>query len=272
MHLADPVFPPLLSGFDVRAPARPFTEALAGAQAGRYGAGDVVWARNTRIVDVAVILEPDVERSRTYEILCAGAVAVSDALGAIAPPEVAITWNWPHILMANKARVGQLRFELSAEDGPDGAPLWLVLGLELAVNPNPDGPEPGLYVGTTTLFDEGCIELDRTRIIEAWARHFLTWLNTWGDDGFKPVHEAYLFRANGYREEIRMTIGDRNLTGTFVGLDDHGHMLLKTADGVEMLHMRQAPRRRRGQGLPPRASPRTSRSRRSQGSRRRSGR
>jgi len=237
MHLKDPVFPPLFQGIGVRAPQRPFSDAVAGAAKGRYGGGDLIWARNTKIMDVAIVLEPEVERARCYEILCAGAVAVSDALGAIAPPEVAITWTWPHILLANKARVGRLRFDLSPETGEDGAPLWLVLGIELAIMPDLSEPEPGLYLDRTTLFDEGCVDLDRTQVIEAWSRHFLTWIHTWSDEGFKQVHEAYLFRAEGYRQDIQMEIGGRRLTGNFIGLDDNGHMLLKTEKGVERLHM-----------------------------------
>ena len=240
MHLNDPEFPPLFTGHGVRAPLRPFTEAVKGAADGKYEAGDLVWARNTRVMDIAIVLEPEVTRERGYEILCAGAVALSDALGAIAPPEIAITWTWPHIILANKARVGKLRLEFSPQTGDDGAPLWLVLGVEITISPDLAEPEPGLYVDRTTLYDEGCVELDRTMVMEAWSRHFLTWINTWSDEGFKPVHDAYLFRANGYREEIQMEFDGRQLSGTFIGLDDNGHMLLKTENGVEQLHMEKA--------------------------------
>lgn len=240
MHIADPTFPPLFNGHGVRAPVRPFEDAVRGAREGRYGAGDLIWARNTRIMDVALVLEPDVERERGFEIVCAAAVALSDALGAIAPPEIAITWTWPHLILANKAGVGDLRFDISPEDDEDGAPLWLVIGVEVTIQPDPTEPEPGLYVDRTTLFDEGCFELDRTQLVEAWSRHFLTWINTWMEEGFKPVHEAYLFRASGYREEIQMDLEGKRLVGTFAGMDDHGHMLLKTADGVELIHMARA--------------------------------
>lgn len=235
MHLKDPEFPPLFNGKGLRAPSRPFAEAVKGAQEGRYGAGDLLWARNARLVDVALVLEPDIPPQQTYQILCVAAVALSDALGAIAPPELAVTWTWPHRLLANKAHVGDLRFSVAPQTGEDGAPLWLVIGLELAVRPDPSGPEPGLFVDRTTLFDEGCTELDRTQVLESWSRHFLTWLNTWTEDGFRPVHEAYVFRAEGYRDDIVMDLQGRQLAGTFVGLDDNGNMLMKTASGMELV-------------------------------------
>lgn len=240
MHLNDPSFPPLFNGHGVRAPVRPFADAVKGAGEGRYGAGDIIWARNARVMDIAVVLEPEVGRERSYEILCVAAIAVSDALGAIAPPEIAITWNWPNIIRANKARVGALRLEISPEDDDEGAPLWLVVGVELVISPDMSEPEPGLYVDRTTLYDEGCAELDRTMVMESWSRHFLTWINTWSEEGFKPIHEAYLFRANGYREEIQMDWGGEALTGTFIGLDDNGHLLLKTEQSVRQLRMDEA--------------------------------
>ena len=231
MHVRDPVFPPLFSGHGVRAPNRPLTEALKGAQTGTFGAGDVVWARNTRLLDMALVLEPEVERDRVCEVLCVAAVAVGDAIGAIAPPEVAITWNWPGVLLANNARFGQIGLEVAPENDDDGCPQWLVLGIEMAIWPAPDGPEPGLFVDRTTLADEGCVDLDRSDFIEAWSRHFLTWLNTWNEDGFGPVHEAYLFRANHYRSEIEIDCAGETVRGTFSGLDDHGNMLVKTEAG-----------------------------------------
>lgn len=237
MHLPDPVFPPLFSGHAVRAPRRPFAEAVEGARGGRFGAGDVIWARNTRLMDLAVVLEPDVKRPRTYEIVCLAAVALADAIGAVAPPEAAINWTWPDQLTLNNARFGEIRFAVSREEDGEEVPRWLVLGIEVAVAPAPDGPEPGLFLDRTTLVDEGCSDLTRTHVIEAWMRHFLVWLNTWSEDGFGPVHEAYLFRANGYRQAIEVETAGSRLSGIFQGLDDHGNMLLKTDAGTRLIAM-----------------------------------
>ena len=54
MSLADPTFPPLLSGFAVSEGEDVFKTACTKASAGEAGAGDLFWSRSTSRFDVAV--------------------------------------------------------------------------------------------------------------------------------------------------------------------------------------------------------------------------
>lgn len=229
-----------MTGHPVKAPLLPFPHACEEAAAGRLGAGDVVWARNLDRLQLALVLEPDVERVRAREMLFVAMVALGDSLGALAPPEVAITWGWPRTVYVNGARLGALEMALSPGEDESGAPDWMVIGLDLPIRPDTRGPEPGLYLDRTTLADEGCIELDRSTLIESFCRHLLTWIHTWSEDGFKPVHEAWMFRANGRGEAIAIGYDGERLTGRFLGLDDHGNMLLNTAGGTALLEVETA--------------------------------
>lgn len=235
MHLPEPTFPPLLTGHPVKSPVMPFAHAVEAARAGRLGAGDVVWSRNTSRLDCAIVLEPDVPPERTLEIHYLTMVAFGDALGATAPPEVAVTYGWPATLRVNGGIAGGFRTAMADTCGETGAPDWLVVSVGLAMRGDFSILDPGRDRDHTNLDEEGCSEVDRTTLLDSFCRHFLTWIHTWEEDGFKPVHENWLFRADGYREEIALTYDGRALKGTFIGLDDHGNLLLKTDAGMEVL-------------------------------------
>lgn len=235
MHLPDPSFPPLLTGHSVSAPQTPLGEALAGLAQGRFGAGDVIWSRNTQRCALACIFEPDVGRERAAEMLPLAVVALGDALGALVPPELPITWRWPATIRADGARVGEINM-LLASDGDDGFPEYLVIDLWLALRERADS-EPGNDLENTTLFEEGCTDLDRTRLVESFSRHLLTWLHRWETEGFAPVHEAYLFRADGYKSQIALDHGGETVRGEFGGLDEHGNLLLRNDEGTRLLNL-----------------------------------
>ena len=235
MHLPDPSFPPLLTGYSVSAPQTPLDEALAGLAQGRFGAGDVIWSRNTQRCALTCIFEPDVDRARAAEMLPLSVVALGDALGALVPPELPITWCWPAVIRADGARIGEINM-LLAPDGEDGLPQYLVIDLWLALRDH-GGVEPGDDLENTTLFEEGCADLDRTRLIESFSRHLLTWLHRWNTEGFAPVHEAYLFRADGYKDRIALDHGGEAVRGDFCGLDEHGNLLLRNDEGTRLLKL-----------------------------------
>jgi len=67
MQDMDPIFPPLLASRPVRAPNRPFENACNDAMQGKAGAGDVYWAQNTRVLDCAIVLEPEVPLAQALQ-------------------------------------------------------------------------------------------------------------------------------------------------------------------------------------------------------------
>jgi len=235
MHLPEPTFPPLLAGHAVKRPVRPFARALEGARAGAFGAGDVVWSRDVNRLECAIVLEPEVTRERAEEMLYVAMVAFGDALGAIAPPEVAVTYRWPQTILVNGGVAGHMPIVLSEETGADGAPAWLVVGAELVLRDDSKGIEPGLDPDRTTLYEEGCGEVTRTGLLESFCRHFLSWVHSWELEGFAPVHAMWLGRAHDREKPVEIDCGGKTLTGTFVGLDERGNLLLRTAAGMEMI-------------------------------------
>lgn len=227
MQIADPTFPPLLTGHAVDPPERAFETACARAAAGEAGAGDVLWSRNEARIEIAIVLEPEVGMETAAQMLPLCLVAIGDCLGALTPPQVGVTFTWPNIVCMNGAPAGLFHAAAAPTQGEGDVPDWMVLALDLHHKREEEDAEPGETPNRTWLSEEGGGELTHAEIIESYSRHFLTWLNMWNDDGFKPVHDSWMFRAQNKEEEITLTHRGRAHEGTFIGLDESGNLLLK---------------------------------------------
>ena len=226
-----PSFPPLLRERPVLMPDDPLDAACQSASAGDAAAGDAFWSCSANTISLAFVLEPEVERPRVQEMLFVLMVAAADSLGSICPPELAITWDWPNAVYGNRARLGTASLVLSEAENASGQPDWAVAALDIRLRPS-DEREPGLTPDVTTLWDEGAVGLEVVPALEALSRHFLVWINRWESDGFKPVHEAWLFRCDGYRKDVS---DGQNVIGRFSGLDEIGNLILHMESETRVL-------------------------------------
>lgn len=235
MDLLDPDFPPLIRGFAVDAGEDPVHIALDKAESGALGAGDLLWSRSTENAALAIILEPEVSAEHALCMVPLAMVALADSLGAIGPPNMPITFDWPKTILANGAVVGSVDMHFSPLAGRRDIAPYAVLSLTLDIMWNADPTdskrqpaiEPGQNLMRTVLHEEGAGDLDRTMIIESWARHFTTWVDTWEQDGFKPVHENWLFKAHYRNEQVIIPTARADETGFLLGMDENGGLLVK---------------------------------------------
>ncbi|WP_417694179.1 biotin/lipoate--protein ligase family protein [Roseibium sp.] len=228
---SDLILPPLLNSRPVVPPDDPFEAACQAAAADQADTGDLFWSTRADRLTFGLVLAPEVKPEQARHMLFVMMVAAADALGAIAPPEIGITWAWPATVLANRGKLGGARMAMSQSVDDDGAPDWLVVGLDLALQPDSlqgqGDSEPGQQPDVTSLWDEGAAELDTVGCLESLSRHFLTWLHRWESEGFRPVQEAWLFRCEGYKQEIEVSGPDGSRKGRLLGLDEAGNLLLK---------------------------------------------
>jgi biotin-(acetyl-CoA carboxylase) ligase len=209
-----PLFSPvLISG------QSPWDAALTVISAGQAEAGQVFYIEQKNRLELALILEPDVVREKAQQMLHVMMVAIGDALGAIIPPEIAIQYRWPNGLLANGARFGSVNLQFF---GDDEEADYLVLGVKFTLRDDIEDIDPGLYEGTT-LWDEGCGELELNRLIESICRHFQLQLNTWQEEAFAPIHQTWVGR---YDDNKALLLED-DVEANFIGLDEMGNGLLK---------------------------------------------
>lgn len=227
MHLEDPQFPPLLKGHPVKSPVQPLAHACRLAQSGKLGAGDVVWSRNTARAQLAIVLEPEVVLERALQMGPLVMVALGDCLGSLCPPKVAVQYRWPGGILLNGALAGEVR--VAAPRAAGGAiPRWLAVGVDLDLAAPHDERREW---SRTSLAEEAGPGITRTDVIQSLAAHFLARVNAWEEEGFRPAHDYWLFRAEGRDAPVTVVHAGRTVQGRVMGLDEGANLLLGTEEG-----------------------------------------
>ncbi len=224
-----PTFPPLLQGQPARAGEDPFERAKAMAALGCDG-GTILHAIQADRLRVAVVLAPELSLRDAMAMLPLCAVGFQNALGALAPPEVAVHLTWDGEIRVNGARCGYLRAAASVND-PDAVPDWLVIGWEVALMQV--GQAPGETPDVTALHEEGCADLSPVSLVESWSRHMLSWLHRWEEEGNAPLHAEWMGLVQGVGEDV----SQGGISGTFLGTDDRFGMLIRTNETTHLVPM-----------------------------------
>ena len=227
--LTKPDFPPLLTGKAVGARVDPFDKALAQVLTGTVTPGLIHYAESGDVMRTAITLAPEQPLAQAVGAIYAVQLGLSDAIGALAPPEVAVQFTWPAGLKINGARCGGFRAAASTGDAT-AEPDWLIVGVEVPVSsPDADG---GVTPDDTTLHAEGCVDLTAASIVESWSRHTLVWIHRYLSDGFAPLHEAWRGKCDAIGTEVTTP-----QSGLFVGLDERGGMLLRRGNDTRLIPM-----------------------------------
>jgi biotin-(acetyl-CoA carboxylase) ligase len=159
--------------------------------AAKSGAGTLVWVRRFDLVEFAVVLEPEEPLASARRVLYAGMSALVDALSFHAPPETLIAIEWPDAILVDGGVVGGARLAWPKNADEKAPPSWLVFGamIRTAIL-SPD--EPGIRPQAAALDEEGFDDLGSGQLLSTFARHFMSSINTWQQDGFRPIMENYL--------------------------------------------------------------------------------
>lgn len=223
-------FPPLFSAM-ATAGVDPFVAACEQAKTG-CDAGLVTHDIQPDTLRAAIVFAPEVALSEAVIMLPLCGVGFQNAFGAIAPPEVSVHLDWNGAIRVNGAVCGTLTMAAAPHD-PEEIPDWLVVGLNLSLWT--DAEDTGLTPDVTSLFAEGCSEVDPTHLLEAWVRHTLVWINRWNDDGVRPLHNEWTPLAHGLKDTC--TAGSTQ--GLFFGVDENFGMILKSGDETRIIPLTQ---------------------------------
>lgn len=219
-------FPPLFQGL-ATAGQDPFAVACENARAG-CDAGLVAYDLRPDKLRAAIVFAPEVPLTEAAIMLPVCAVGFQNAFGALAPPEVALHLEWNGAIRVNGGKCGSLKIAASPDE-TDEQPDWLVVSLELMLWP--ENEETGLTPDVTALYTEGCADIEAPVLLEAWVRHTLVWINRWLEDGARPVHQEWKPLAY-YLDE---TVTQNGVTGTFIGVDEHFGMILKSDETTAVI-------------------------------------
>lgn len=154
-------------------------------------------------------------------------IALHQAVIDLAGPAVAdrLILKWPNDLLLDRRKVAGILVE--GERLPDGRfPVVVGVGVNCVSHPEIDGALPA------TDFAAAGIPLEAEALFGRLAIRMAGEISRWDSGaGFATIRGAWLARAGGLGEPVRVNLPDRVLEGRFEALDGDGRLVLALADG-----------------------------------------
>lgn len=205
---------------------------------GGVAAGTLVWAkeqtagrgRRGRLwlsppgnLYLSLIVRPGGAPAEAAQLGFVAALGLGEALLEVAGPALSLAYKWPNdVLVGNRKLAGIL---LESETGGRGAVDFVIIGIGVNLASKPENVE----FPATSLALEGFADIAPMVLLRAFVRHFDAWATRWRQDGFAPVRSAWLGRAGGLGDDIRVRLGRATLCGRFLDLDADGALVLDAA-------------------------------------------
>ena len=199
-----------------------------------YPDGTLVWAkkqtagrgRRGRVWDsppgnlyLSLILRPAVPLQKASQLSFVAALALFDALGNISEPGHQIKLKWPNDVLLQDKKVAGILLESQANSRE--APAWVILGIGVNVN---HFPKNTVFPSTSLSAENWSVNVEAT--LQAFARSFQRWANSWAEDGFEKIRLNWLQRALGLGQKIEVNLETVTLEGVFKDIDKHGALVL----------------------------------------------
>lgn len=173
----------------------------------------------------ALILRPEEPAALAVQLTYVAAVSLAAAISNLAPPLIEVRFRWPNDVLLYDAKAAGIWLETAPVANDRYA--WLVLGMAVNVEKVPEHLDPP----ATSLWLEGATEVTVTGLLEVFTRHFLSWINRWAEEGFKPIHRAWSIRPHGLGQPLALELESERLQGKFVELDEQGVLRLELGNG-----------------------------------------
>lgn len=174
---------------------------------------------------MSLVLRPEGSAAAAAQLGFVAALGLGEAITELAGPALELRYKWPNDLLADGRKLAGilLESETSANDQVD----FVVLGIGANLASAPSGVE----YPATSLAEQGFPGVTPPLLLEAFARHFDEWVQRWRFEGFAPIRAAWLMRASGIGEAIRVRLERNTLLGRFHDLDNDGALLLDGTEG-----------------------------------------
>ncbi len=233
-----PSFPSLYQPIAMAHELEPFERAIRIAAEGAEP-GTILWSGRADEALAAVVLAPEQSRERSLPVLQVALLALGDALTALVPPVVAVTFDWPDGLLINGGLVGGVRMAVAPEAQSEPIPDWLVIGIEVRIRGSWES-EMAAERRLASLEAEGCDGIRSIDVLETFGRHFLGWIELWQEQGVEAVHRAWLARTPALGRRVRFELAGHRKEGVFSGITESGDLRLGEGQGAQIVSIESA--------------------------------
>lgn len=187
------------------------------------------WQSPAGNLHASLLLELGCAPRTAQQLSLVAGVAAIDALSEHAhgsPIARRLRLKWPNDILLDGAKLGGILIESTTlglrQIGVVG------IGINLASAP------PGVGRAATHFGTLGPT-LAPDAVLPGLAGAMQNWLATWREgEGFEAVRRAWLERAGPAGEPISVNTGTGSISGTFLGLDETGALVLRDAEGSEL--------------------------------------
>jgi len=183
---------------------------------GRRGRGFVSPAGN---LFMSILLRPDRPAASAAQLGFAAALALGDAILPLLPRPEGLRYKWPNDVLIDGRKVSGILLESQAAS--EGRLDWLVVGIGVNVASFPEDVD---YPAISLAAAGARVTVET--LLETVAGGFERWYERWREEGFRPLRQAWLPRARGLGESIRVRLQGEEASGRFAGLDEDGALLL----------------------------------------------
>jgi BirA family biotin operon repressor/biotin-[acetyl-CoA-carboxylase] ligase len=193
-------------------------------QAAGRGRQGRTWTSEPGNLYASLLLRDPVPPARLGELPLVVAVALHDAVADLMPPPLrpGLAIKWPNDLLLGGAKLAGIL----VEGMTDGTNQTVVIGVGVNCRHHPEGTD----YAATDLAAAG-VPTEPEAMFERLASRLAERLDAWRSGPFDAVRAAWLSRARGIGEPVKVRLPRGTLDGTFEALDAEGRLVLRLADG-----------------------------------------
>lgn len=196
------------------------TAVWAGEQTAGRGRRGNDWVSPPGNMYLSVVFRPACPAAVAAQLGFVAALALSSAISDRTGLDPRL--KWPNDLLLNRNKLAGILIE-SASSGREDVD-WVVVGSGLNI-----ASHPTALPGTTSLAAAGA-SVGVAEMVTTYLDHLQRWVEYWQANGFATIRDAWLARAAGRGDKIRVRLADRVEEGTFEDLDETGALVLVQGD------------------------------------------
>lgn len=172
----------------------------------------------------STLWRPECSAASAAQLGFVAALAMGEALDGFIPAGGRLRFKWPNDLLLNGRKLSGILLE---SETSAAIVEFVVIGIGVNLATSPTGTE----TAATSLAQEGAPGVTPEMVLPRFAAAFATWEGVWRQGGFAAIRPAWLARAGGVGEDIRVRLERETLYGRFLDLDDAGALLLGQGAG-----------------------------------------
>ncbi len=198
-----------------------------GKQTAGRGRSGRKWQSPPGNLAASLLVRPDQPASQAARLTFVASLAVADAVAGHLDGEAAVTCKWPNDVLVGGRKIAGLLLEAGTDARGDMAFLIIGVGINVVAHPPPEG----LLYPATALHAEGARKATDAAVLTAFCQAWAQWRGRLALGGFPVIRDAWLARAQGRGQAIRVRLPEGDIDGLFADLDAEGALLVDTDGG-----------------------------------------